>query len=293
MMQLVPGDVVDAMLTEGMDESQEVMDARRAALGLDQPIYLQYFDWLSKFVTGDWGRSPFTGRPVLPDIQSSLPRTLELVFAATIVAWLIGIPLGIFAAINHRSWLDVTTTSVALIGISTPVFVTGTMLILIFSLHLRWLPAVSGGYVSFADNPTRHLQQLILPTLSLGISMSAVLMQMTRAALLEVLQQDYIRTARAKGLSIWTVNWRHALRNALIPVVTVGGMQMGTLLGGTVIIEAIFLWPGVSTILLSAVQRRDYPLIQAVVFVIASAAILITLVVDIINAYLDPRIRYS
>ncbi|MEZ4638953.1 MAG: ABC transporter permease [Caldilineaceae bacterium] len=293
MMQLIPGDVVDAMLTEDMDASPELMEARRRMLGLDQPMHVQYLTWIGGFVRGDWGKSPFTGRPVLPDIRAALPRTLELVFSATIVAWLVGIPMGIFAAINHRNWLDFGTTSLALVGISTPIFVTGTMLILVFSLHLRWLPAVSGGYVSFAENPGRHMQQLILPTLSLGISMAAVLMQMTRAALLEVLRQDYVRTARAKGLSVWAVNWRHALKNALIPVVTVGGMQIGTLLGGTVIIEAIFLWPGVSTILINAVQRRDYPLVQGVVFVIASASILITLVVDVVNAYLDPRIRYS
>ena len=166
------------------------------------------------------------------------------------------------------------------------------MLILILSLHLRLLPAVSGGYVSFSEDPGRHLQQLILPALALGIGMGAVLMQMTRSSLLEVLRQDYIRTARAKGLSEPAINWRHALKNALIPVVTLGGMQMGALLGGTVIIEAIFMWPGLSTILISSVQHRDYPLVQGTVFLLAAAFILITLGVDILNAYLDPRIRY-
>lgn len=293
MMRLVPGDVVDAMVTEETQVSPEIMEARRRMLGLDQPLHVQYITWITAFVRGDWGISPYSGRPVLPDIMSGLPRTLELVVAGTLMAWLIGIPLGIFAAVNHRSWMDVGVTSAALVGLSTPVFVTGTMLILIFSLHLRWLPAVSGGYVSFVDNPSRHMQQLILPTLSLGLSMGAVLMQMTRSSLLEVLRQDYIRTATAKGLKLSGVYWQHALRNALIPVVTLGGLQMGSLLGGTVIIEAIFVWPGLSTILINAVQHRDYPLVQGTVFLIAAAFILITLIVDIINAYLDPRIRYD
>ncbi|MBW7885661.1 MAG: ABC transporter permease, partial [Caldilineaceae bacterium] len=242
MMRLIPGDVVDAMLTEESIVSPEIMEARRRMLGLDQPIHVQYVTWLAAFLTGDWGISPYSGRPVLPDIMAGLPRTLELIIAATIVAWVVGIPLGIFAAINHRNTLDYTTTSIALIALSTPVFVTGTLLILVFSLQLRWLPAVSGGYVSFIENPGRHLQQLILPTVSLGLGMAAVLMQMTRSSLLEVLQQDYIRTAKAKGLANNIVYWRHALKNALIPVVTLGGLQMGALLGGTVIIEAIFLW---------------------------------------------------
>ena len=293
MIHLVPGDVVDAMVTEEMDVSPEIMAARRQMLGLDRPLHVQYVDWMIHFVRGDWGISPFSGRPVLPDIMAGLPRSLELVLAGTIVAWLIGIPLGILAAVNHRNWVDTVSTTTALIGLSTPVFVTGTLLILILSLHLRLLSAVSGGYVSFTENPNRHLQQLILPTMSLGISMGSVLMQMTRSSLLEVLRQDYIRTARAKGLTEYAINWRHALKNALIPVVTLGGMQMGTLLGGTVIIETIFMWPGLSTILINAVQHRDYPLVQAAVFLIAAAFILITLGVDILNAYLDPRIRYD
>ena len=293
MMRLIPGDVVDAMLSEDQTASPEIMATRRQMLGLDRPIYVQYVTWMSGFVRGDWGISPYSGRPVLPDIMAGLPRTLELIISGTLVAWLIGIPLGIYAAVNHGKWIDTAVTSTALLGLSTPIFVTGTLLILIFSLHLRLLPAVSGGYVSFFQNPGRHLQQLILPTLSLGISTGAVLMQMTRSSLLEVLQQDYIRTASAKGLARSTVNWRHALRNALIPVVTLGGLQMGSLLGGTVIIEAIFLWPGLSTILINAVQHRDYPLVQGTVFLIAAAFILITLVVDILNAYLDPRIRYE
>ena len=293
MIHLVPGDVVDAMVTEDSDMSEEVMEARRRMLGLDQPLPVQYVQWMSSFIRGDWGISPFSGRPVAPDIMAALPRTLELIIAATIAAWFIGIPLGIIAAVNRGKWLDVLTTSGALIGLSTPVFVTGTMLILVLSLHLRLLPAVVGGFVSFRDNPVAHLQQLILPTLSLGLSSGASLMQMTRASVLEVLQQDYIRTARAKGLREFVINYRHALKNSLIPVVTLGGLQMGALLGGTVIIEAIFTWPGLSTLLINAVQHRDYPLVQGTVFLIAASFILITLAVDIVNAYLDPRIRYA
>ena len=292
MMRLIPGDVVDAMLTEESIASPEIMEARRRMLGLDQPIPVQYVTWLSGFVRGDWGISPYSGRPVLPDIMAGLPRTLELIVSATILAWVVGIPLGIFVASRHRTWLDYGVTSLGLVALSTPVFVTGTLLILIFSLKLRWLPAVSGGYVSFAEDPLKHMQQLVLPTVALGLGMAAILMQMTRSSLLEVLQQDYVRTARAKGLSGKLVYWRHALKNGLIPVVTLGGLQMGALLGGTVIIEAIFLWPGLSTILINSVQHRDYPLVQGTVFIIATFFILITLVVDILIAYLDPRIRY-
>ena len=150
MMRLVPGDVVDAMLSEESEVTPEIMAARRHMLGLDRPIHIQYITWMSGFLQGDWGISPYSGRPVLPDIMAGLPRTLELVIAGTLFAWLIGIPLGILAAVNHRNWVDMVTTSTALVGLSTPVFVTGTLLILIFSLHLRWLPAVSGGYVSFS-----------------------------------------------------------------------------------------------------------------------------------------------
>lgn len=292
MIHLVPGDVVDAMMTEEIDASAEVMEARRRMLGLDQPLHVQYARWMWDFVRGDWGISPYSGRPVMPDIMAALPRTLELIVAATIVAWVIGIPLGMLAAVNHRNWWDTLSTAVALVGLSTPVFVTGTVLILVLVLHLRLLPAVAGGYVSFAKNPELHLQQLLLPTLSLGLSMGAVLMQMTRSSLLEVLRQDHIQTARAKGLTEPVVKWRHALKNALIPVVTLGGMQMGSLLGGTVIIEAIYMWPGLSTVVIYAVQHRDYPLVQGTVFLIAAAYILITLGVDILIAYLDPRIRY-
>jgi peptide/nickel transport system permease protein len=293
MIHLVPGDVVAAMVTSEENVSEEVLQARREALGLDRPLYVQYVEWMSDFVRGDWGISPFSGRPVAPDIIAALPRTLELVIVSTIVAWGIGIPLGICAAMNHGKWLDTVVTAIALIGLSTPVFVTGTALILLVALHWRLLPAVAGGYVSFLDDPWKHLQQLALPSLTLGIGSGAVLMQMTRASLLEVLQQDYMRTARAKGLTELTATWRHALKNALIPVVTLGGLQMGVLVGGTVIVEAIFMWPGLSSLVVNSVQHRDYPLVQATVFLIAAIFILITLSVDVINSYLDPRIRYK
>lgn len=293
LMRVIPGDIVDAMVDPNQPLPPDIIAERRRQLGLDQPVYVQYVTWMWDFMRGNWGVSPWSGRPVWTDIMKSLPRSLELIFAGAIVAWLVGIPLGVVTAINRGKWLDTAVTSTALLGLSVPIFVTGTMLILVFALQLRWLPAVSGGFVSFEQDPARHLQQLILPSLALGLNMGAVLMQMTRAALLEVLQQDYIRTARAKGLREVAVNFRHALKNALIPVVTVGGLQMGSLLGGMVIIEYIFVWPGLSTILISSVQRRDYPMVQATVFLIATAFILITLLVDVINAYLDPRIRYE
>ena len=294
MIRVVPGDIVLAM-TDPEDEavSPEMLAARRHALGLDQPLPVQYVEWMWDFVRGDWGISLWDGRSVASDIMTAFPRTVELVISSTIAAWCVGIPLGIFAAVNHGNWADRLSSTIAFAVLSLPIFVIGTMLILTVSLYLRLLPSVSGGFVRFSDDPLRHLKLLILPTLSLGLRHSAVLMQMTRASLLEVLGEDYIRTARAKGLTEPVIRWRHALKNALIPVVTIGGMRIAGLLGGSVIIEAIFMWPGVGSIVLNSVQRRDYTMLQGTVFLIAATFTLITVVVDIINAYLDPRIRYN
>lgn len=292
--RMVPGDIVDAMVDPEEEEvSPEVLAARRRALGLDEPLPVQYVRWIGDFVRGDWGISLWDGRSVLPDLMRAFPRTVELVVTSTIVAWLIGIPMGIFAAVNHGNWVDRLSSTISFAVLSIPTFVTATMLILTISLYLRLLPSVTGGFVRVADDPLKHLKHLILPTLSLGLRHSAVLMQMTRASLLEVLGEDYIRTARAKGLTEPVVRWRHALKNALIPVVTIGGMRIAGLLGGSVIIEAIFMWPGVGSIVLNAVDRRDYTMLQGTVFLIAATFTTITVVVDIVNAYLDPRIRYS
>ncbi len=271
--------------------TSEQMKAARKVLGLDRPLVVQYGSWLSRVLRGDLGQSPLTGRLIAPDILHQLPRTLELAVASIVIALLIGIPLGIFAALKPNTPLDFAIGVFSLIGLSTPSFVIGTLAILVFGLYLQWLPLA--GYVSFAENPGEHLRLLLFPSIALGMSQAAFTIRMTRSAMLEVLRQDYIRTARAKGLREFFINYRHALRNALIPVITLTGIQIGTLLGGTVVIEYVFSWPGLSTLLINGVWRRDYPMVQAIVLLISGGFIFVNLLVDILNAYIDPRIRYE
>ncbi|RMF92316.1 MAG: ABC transporter permease, partial [Nitrospinota bacterium] len=293
LMHLVPGDVVDVMFGGGETggATAEQMEVVRKALGLDQPLLVQYLRWLARIMRGDLGRSPLSGRLIAPDVLRQLPRTLELALASMCIALLLGIPLGIFAALKANRPLDFVIGTFSLIGLSTPNFVVGTFAILAFGLYLQWLPLA--GFVSFTENPWEHLRLLLFPSAALGLSQAAFIIRMTRSAMLEVLRQDYIRTAQAKGVRDVIVHYKHALRNALIPVVTLTGIQMGTLLGGTVVIEYVFSWPGLSTLLINGVWRRDYPMVQAVVLIIAGGFILINLLVDIINAYIDPRIRYD
>jgi peptide/nickel transport system permease protein len=293
LIHLVPGDAVDVMLGGGESggATREQMEAARKALGLDQPLIRQYGQWLFRLIQGDLGQSPLTGRLIAPDILQQLPRTLELAVASMTIALCIGIPLGIVAALKQNRSLDFVIGGFALIGLSTPSFVVGTLAILVVGLYLQLLPL--SGYISFVENPPEHLRLLLFPSAALGLSQAAFMVRMTRSAMLEVLRQDYIRTARAKGLHEFFIHYRHALRNALIPVVTLAGIQMGTLLGGTVVIEYVFSWPGLSTLLITGVWRRDYPMVQAVVLLIAGGFILINLLVDILNACINPRIRYE
>jgi peptide/nickel transport system permease protein len=290
MIRLVPGDVIEVIMAEG-NPSPEVIEARREALGLNRPFVVQYGVWVSEVARGDFGRSLLTSRPVRQDLRVHLVRTLELVVAGLIIGLIFGIPIGIYAAIRHNTTADYIATTGALIGLSIPNFVWGTFLILIFGLMLRWFPI--GGYVSFQDDPSRHLRYLVLPAVTLGLTLGAVIARMTRSAMLEVLRQDYIRTAQSKGLSDRVVYYRHALKNAMIPVVTLTGVEVGSLLGGTVLVEYVFNWPGLSTLLINAANNRDYPVVQAVVLVVAGGFVLINLLVDVLNAWLDPRIRYQ
>ena len=290
MIRLVPGDVVQVMLAEG-NPSPEVIQARREALGLTRPLGEQYAVWVGGLLQGDFGRSLATSRPVGGDLATHLPRTLELVGAGLAIGLVLGIPTGVFAAIRRNTWADYLATTTSLVGLSVPNFVWGTLLILVFGLLLRWFP--TAGFVSLVDDPQRHLRFLTLPAITLGLTLAAVVTRMTRSAMLEVLRQDYIRTALAKGLSNRVVEYRHALRNAMIPIVTITGIEIGSLLGGTVLVEYVFNWPGLSTLLINAAFKRDYPMVQAVVLTIAGIFILINLLVDVLNAYLDPRIRYG
>lgn len=290
LIHFVPGDPALTIVGEE-NASPEKLAAVRSALGLDRPLLLQYTTWLLRIVRGDLGRSFVTARPVGLDLALRLPRTFELIAAAVLLAVVMGTPLGALAARRRNSGLDLTASVVALLGISAPVFVTGTLMVLLLSVHLRVLP--SSGWTAFAGNPAEHIARLLMPAVVLSLAMSAVIMRMTRSSLLEVILQDYIRTARAKGLSERAVLFRHALRNSLIPVVTVVGVQMGNLLGGSVIVEEVFAWPGVSTYLITGISQRDYPVVQGVVLVICLAFVLINLGVDLLYGFLDPRIKYE
>jgi peptide/nickel transport system permease protein len=291
LVRLIPGTVVDQMVgTEGA-YSEESMRALRSFFGLDQPIYVQYVRWLGTLLRGDLGVSWRTGLPVFEMIVSRLLVTVELTLGAMVVALAVGVPLGMLSARRENTAMDHVVRVASLFSLSIPVFWQATMLILAVSLWLNWAPAVD--FVSPWTDPLRNLGIIALPSVALGTAVAAVFMRMTRSSLLEVMRQDYIRTARAKGLPEQGVLWGHALKNSLIPLITVAGVQVGYLLGGAVVTEEVFTLPGVGRLLLWAVFQRDYPLVQGTILVISGLFLLSNLVVDLVYAYLDPRIRYG
>ncbi|MBS3948625.1 MAG: ABC transporter permease [Dethiobacter sp.] len=255
----------------------------RKEMGLHRPIYLQYFHWLAGILRGDFGESFRTGRPVWEELTVRLPATLELALAAMLVSLVIAIPAGIISAVKQYSLLDNAAMLGAMIGVSMPNFWLGLLLSLAFSLQLDWLPVFGRG----------ELRHLVLPALTLGTGMAAVTTRLARSSILEVLRQDYIRTARAKGLTETMVTNRHVLKNSLIPVITIVGLQFGALLEGVVVVEIIFAWPGIGRLLYDSIFARDYPVIQGCVFLIAVMYVMVNLLVDISYAWLDPRIRYE
>ncbi|MCS7235796.1 MAG: ABC transporter permease [Armatimonadota bacterium] len=281
LIRLVPGD--PARLVLGLQASEEEVQRLRVQLGLDQPLPVQYVRFLGRLLQGDLGRSVVTGEPVAREIAARLPATVQLAVASTLVATAAGVAAGVVSATRQYSWLDYLVMTVALAGISLPVFWLGLMLMLLFSVHLRWLPA--GGYGTPAH--------LVLPTVTLAAFSVAIIARMTRSSLLEVLHQDYVRTAWAKGLGSRAVVLRHALKNALIPVVTVIGLQFGGLLGGAILTETVFAWPGMGRLLVGAIVARDYPVVQGAVLVFAALFTLVNLAVDVLYAYVDPRIHYG
>jgi peptide/nickel transport system permease protein len=284
-MHFTPGDPAEtiAVARYGEDLTHEEIEWVRATEGLDAPIYVQYGIWLSHLLHGDLGNSLITGDPVLSEILTRFPATMELAILSMILSLLIAIPIGIIAAIKQYSITDNFSMIGALIGISMPNFWLGLLLILFFSLYLGWFPVC--GYGGF--------EHIILPAITLGTEMAAITTRLTRSSMLEVLSQDYIRTARAKGLSEKLVISRHALKNAFIPVITVIGLQFGYLLEGVVIVETIFAWPGVGRLLVDSIFARDFFMIQGCVLFIVIIFALTNLIVDISYAYLDPRIRYQ
>jgi len=291
MIRLIPGTVVDQLIgTEGT-YSKETMLALRAFFGLDQPIHVQYARWLGRLLHGDLGTSWRTGLPVVEMITSRLQVTAELTLGAMLVAFVVGIPLGIVSARRENTRLDHGVRLLSLFSLSIPVFWQSTMLILATSLWLDWAPSVD--FVSPWTSLRANLAIMALPSLALGTAVAAVFMRMTRSSLLEVMRQDYIRTARAKGIREQGVVWSHALKNSLIPLITVAGVQIGYLLGGVVVTEEVFTLPGVGRLILWAVFQRDYPVVQGTVLFVSLLFMLSNLVVDLIYAYVDPRIRYG
>lgn len=289
-MRLIPGDPVDVMYgVEGI--SQETRMAIERKLGLDQPLPIQYLRWLGRFVTGDWGVSFVNGQPVFGTIVRKLPATFFLAISSMFIALLLSVPLGIVAALKRNTGVDYAAMVLALLGISIPDFWMAIMLVLVFALRLRWLPSI--GFVSPFESPIQAVKHLILPAFALGTALTGTFTRLTRSSLLEVLGEDYVRTARAKGLGEHTIILVHTLKNALIPVVTVMGMWFGFLLAGAVVIESVFAWPGVGQLLVQSILSRDYPTVQNVVLIISMTFVLINLLVDVVYTVLDPRIRLS
>lgn len=279
MIHLVPGDPVTVMLSEFSSPADQ--QALRQALGLDQPLYVQYLRYLRNAVQGDLGRSVRSNRPVTSEIIVRFPHTVRLAIAALALAMSIGVATGVISAVRRHSLFDHAAVVTVLVGLSIPSFWLGLMLMIVFALRLEWLPVA--GYEGW--------QYLILPAVTLAAAPAAVLARLTRSSMLEVLTQDYVRTAHAKGLRQAAVVVRHALKNGLIPVVTVLGLQFGYLLGGAVITESVFAWPGVGRLVVDAILARDFPVVQGTVLVIALGFVIVNLAVDLTYAYLDPRIR--
>jgi len=287
---LIPGDPAVLLSSSGgVLPPPEAVEALREKMGLNRPILEQYGSYLAGLLHGDLGRSFTDGYPIVEEIATRLPRTIELILAATLLALLIGMPLGTLAATHRGSWTDRLLSWMAGLQLSMPVFVIGTLLILLFAQTLRWVPA--GGYTPFGEDPVRHLIHLSMPAFTIAVGLSAVIFRMVRTTVIETLERDWVRTARAKGLPRKEVLRRHVVRNALGPVVTVVGLHVGTLLGGTVLVEYVFNWPGLSGFLVNAVELRDYPAVQSIVLVISFLFIMINLVVDLLYSVLDPRIR--
>ena len=287
--RLIPGDPAAVML--GTEATPQAMAEIRHEMGLDQPLPVQYALWLRNVLAGNFGTSWVSKQPALALILGALPVTLQLVAASFLVALLIAFPAGIFAALRPRSWVDQGATTFALLGVSLPSFWLGIMLILLFALGLRWLPP--SGYLALTRDPLGALRVTLLPALTLGVALAAPLTRFLRSGMLDVLGLDYVRTARAKGLGERAVVARHALGNALLSVVTVLGLQLGALLGGSIVIEQVFGWPGLGRLSLAAIQQRDYGLVQGIVLFVAAGFVLVNFAVDLVYLYLDPRIRYG
>ena len=287
LVRLVPGDAAVAML--GDRASAQTLQNLRAQLGLDQPITVQYVRFITDMLSGDFGRSMTSGRTVLEEVALVLPYTLELALAAMFIGTLLGIPLGVVAAVRRNRCQDYVSRILSLVGLSFPGFVSGILMLLAFAVWLQWLPVMSRA----SSDPLSHLRSLALPALNLGLIMTAYIARVTRSSMLDVLGEDYIRTARAKGVRPSKLVMRHALGNALIPIVTVVGLYFGTLIGNSVLTEIVFTRPGLGKLILGALQSRDYTLLQGLMVIFATFVILVNTATDLIYALVDPRVSYA
>jgi peptide/nickel transport system permease protein len=289
---VLPGDAIDALAGEAEAHDPAVRAALEKELGLDKPVYVQYFVWLKRIVLhGDFGKSITTRRSIGVEVFKRIPATVYLAVAAVTISLIIAIPLGTIAAIKRRTLADYAVTTAAVVGISIPQFWFAILCVLFFALYLGWLPASE--YYSPLDDPWLGLKHLLLPAAALGVRLAAITTRLTRASMLDEIRKDYVDTARSLGLSEWRVILKYTLRNALIPTVTVAGLQFGGLLGGTVVIETIFAWPGIGLTLYDAIMSRDYPMVQASVLILAVAYVLVNLLVDVTYRLLNPRIRLA
>lgn len=288
LVRLVPGDVVVLMMEE--NQYAPDLEAMRAKLGLDRPIYVQYFEWLGRALRGDLGESLYTRKPVARELLGRVPVSLELGAVAIFFAVLIGVTIGIISAIRQDTAQDYLSRGAAILGLSVPGFWLGTLVVVLPAIYFKWSPSIQ--FTRLEDDPWGHLTQFLLSGFLLGIASAASIMRLTRTQLLEVLRQDYVRTAWAKGLAEQIVVLKHSLKNALIPVVTVLGIQVAQVLSGAVIFESIFGLPGMGRFLFDAINERDYPVIQGINLVVVTTVVSVNLLVDFVYAYLDPRIRF-
>lgn len=289
LIRFVPGDPVTALIGPDTRFTAEQLEQVRREYGLDQPVPVQYLKWMGKVLQGDLGESLRTRRPLVTELELRLPVTLELTLWAAVIGTVPALAVGVLAALKRNSWVDYSATVLTLLGTSVPNFLLAVLLVMLFAVKLGWLPPL--GYVEFGKDPVQHIKNMILPSLSLGLPLAAILMRITRSSVLEVIGQEHVRTARAKGLTERTVIGRHVMRNASIPIITIAGIQIARLLGGTVIIEQIFGMPGVGRYIYEAIANRDYPVVQGVTLVIATLFVLVSLFVDVLYAVVDPRLR--
>lgn len=288
-LRMIPGGFASGML--GIDATPELIEQVNAKYGLDQPFITQYLKWIGGVFHGDFGQSFRSGADILPEILTRFQVTAELAILAAVISWCIALPLGILAAVKRNTLVDRVVRVIALLGITIPGFALSILIILLLSLAFHYYPPLD--YVGFFTDPLKNLEIMFLPALILGASMSGSVMRMTRSSVLEVLRQDFMKTVRAKGASEQIAIFKHALRNALIPIVTLVGMQIGSLLGGAVVVEQIFSLPGLGLMTLTGINNLDYPVVQGCVLFIALIYVLVNLVVDLLYAYIDPRISYD